>query len=57
MAKAPLKKTTIKLPERLWRVARIRALDEHTQFQVIVERALEAYLKTPAKRREREGGR
>lgn len=49
-------KTTIKLPEGLWRAARIRALDERAEFQAVVARALERYLKTPVKRRE-EGGR
>jgi hypothetical protein len=38
-------KTSLKLPKALWREARIRALDEGTQFQVIVARALEAFLK------------
>ena len=38
-------KTSIKLPRRLWREAHIRALDEGTELQVIITRALEAYLK------------
>ncbi len=38
-------KTSLKLPRHLWREAHIRALDEGTQLQVIVARALEAYLK------------
>ncbi len=38
-------KTSLKLPRRLWRQAHIRALDEGTQLQVVVTRALAAYLK------------
>jgi hypothetical protein len=38
-------KTSLKLPAGLWREAHIRALDERTELQVIVTRALEAYLR------------
>ena len=38
-------KTSISLPRELWRAAHIRALDEGTELQIIVARALEAYLK------------
>ncbi len=38
-------KTSLKLPANLWREAHIRALDERTELQVIVARALEAYLR------------
>lgn len=38
-------KTSLKLPKGLWREARIRAMDEGTEFQIIVTRALEAYLR------------
>ena len=38
-------KTSLKLPRKLWRAAHIRALDEGTELQIIVARALEAYLK------------
>ena len=38
-------KTSVKLPRSLWREARIRAIDEDTELQEIVARALEAYLK------------
>lgn len=48
-------KCTVKLPEPLWRKARIRALDERAEFQAVVARALDLYLKTPVKREE--GGR
>ena len=44
--KAKTVKTTIELPADLWRRARIRALDERTDFRRIVIGALEAYLKT-----------
>lgn len=37
-------KTSLKIPRRLWREARIRAMDENTDLQTIVSRALEAYL-------------
>jgi len=39
----------MELPAALWRRARIRALDERTDFRRIVIAALEAYLKTPPK--------
>jgi predicted GNAT superfamily acetyltransferase len=38
-------KTSLKIPRRLWREARIRAMDEGTDLQSIVAKALEAYLK------------
>jgi len=37
-------KTSLKLPQHLWRAAHIRALDDHCEFQQIVARALGAYL-------------
>ena len=40
-----LVKTTLRLPRKLWRDARVRALDEGTGFQELVTRALESYLK------------
>ena len=40
-------KTTIRFPEDLWRAARIRALDERIDFQAVVIKAIEAYLRTP----------
>ncbi len=50
-------KTTIELPEALWRATKIRAMDERADLRTIVARALEQYLKAPVKRREKEGGR
>ena len=37
-------KTTIELPESLWREAKIRAMDEHSDFRRVVIAALEAHL-------------
>lgn len=53
--KADPVKTTVRIPAALWRAARVRALDERADFQDVVVRALEAYLKTAVRRRE--GGR
>ena len=43
-------KTSLKIPRELWRAAHIRAMDEGTELQVIVARALEAYLKKGGRR-------
>ena len=43
-------KTTVELPEPLWREAKIRAMDERTDFRSVVIAALEAHLKNKAKR-------
>ncbi len=43
-------KTTLRLPENVWREARIRALDERKDFQTVVAEALEAHLKTKPKK-------
>jgi len=50
---ARMVKTTVELPEKLWRAAKIRAMDERTDFRSVLVAALEAYLKG----RKREGGR
>lgn len=47
-----LSKTSIMLPTRLWRAARIRALQEGRNTQEIVAEALEDYLKRSKKGRE-----
>ena len=47
-------KTTVDLPEPLWRQVKIRAMDERTDLRAVVIAALEAYLKTRPKRREEE---
>jgi len=41
-----MKKTTVDLPEPLWRGAKIRAMDEGADLRSVIIRALEAYLKT-----------
>jgi len=47
--KVEMVKTTLRLPEPLWRDARIRALDERKDFQTVVAEALGAHLKTKPK--------
>ena len=42
-------KTSLSLPEVLWREAKIRAMDEKRNLQDVVADALRAYLKTPRK--------
>ncbi len=44
-AQAEFIKTSLKLPRELWREAHIRAMDEGTDLQGIIARALEAYLR------------
>ena len=46
-------KTTIDLPEALWREAKIRALDEGSDLRAVVIAALEGFLKTKPKERAR----
>jgi hypothetical protein len=43
-------RSTIDMPEDLWRAAKIRALDERTDYRQIVLAALREYLKTPISR-------
>ena len=50
MAEPGVKKTTIRLPEPLWREARKRALDEGRDFQDLVETALSEYLRKPVRK-------
>lgn len=38
-------KTTVVLPEPLWRAAKIRAMDERSDLRTILIAALEAYLR------------
>jgi hypothetical protein len=38
-------KTTVDLPESLWRAAKIRAMDERTDLRSVIIAALENYLK------------
>ena len=44
-SKRPKVKTTVDLPESLWRAAKIRAMDERTDLRSVIIAALEAYLK------------
>lgn len=44
-------KATVKLPEEVWRRARIRAIEERRDFQDLVAEALEEYLAKREKRR------
>jgi len=46
-------KTTLEIPEDTWRAAKIRALDEGTDFRSVVIAALTLYLATKPKK----GGR
>ena len=43
-------KTTVDLPESLWRAAKIRAMDERTDLRQVVIAALKMYLKTKPKK-------
>ena len=42
-------KTTLSLADPMWRAAKIRAMDEGTSLQKVLEAALALYLKTPRK--------
>jgi hypothetical protein len=44
-------KTTVDLPEAVWRAAKIRAMDERTDLRSVIISALEAYFKTKPKGR------
>ncbi len=46
--KGSVVKTTVRLPRKLWRDARVRALDEGVDLQDLVAAALKLYLKAPA---------
>jgi hypothetical protein len=43
-------KTTVDLPEALWRTAKVRALDERTDLRSVIIEALTAHLKTRPKK-------
>jgi hypothetical protein len=42
-------KTSIEIPEDVWRAAKIRAMDEKRNFQDVVTEALREYLKKQKK--------
>ncbi len=48
-------RTTLELPEDLWRQAKVRAIDEG-DLRTVMIRALEEYLAKPVKARPRKGG-
>jgi hypothetical protein len=48
-------RTTLLLPEDLWRRAKVRALDER-DLRTVMIRALEEYLARPPKPKARKGG-
>ena len=45
-------KTTVDLPEELWRRAKIRAMDERTDLRAVIIAALAGHLKPRPMRRE-----
>jgi hypothetical protein len=40
-------KTTVELPQELWRAAKIRAIDDRTDLRAVLIAALGAYLQLP----------
>lgn len=46
----PNVKTTVELPQDLWRAAKIRAMDEQTDLRSVIIVALRTYLKLPEAR-------
>lgn len=42
-------KTTLRVPEPIWKAARVRALEERRSFQDVLADALKLYLKAPLK--------
>lgn len=49
----PTVKTTVELPEGLWRAAKIKAMDQRTDLRSVLIAALTAYLKASKKPEER----
>jgi hypothetical protein len=45
-------KTTVDLPDALWRAAKVRAIDEGTDLRRVIIAALEQYLKRKSTKRE-----
>ncbi len=43
-------KTTVDLPEALWKAAKIRAMDERTDLRSVIIAALEQHIKTKPKK-------
>jgi hypothetical protein len=42
-------KTTLALPEPIWKAAKMRAIDERSDLRSVVIAALQLYLKVPRK--------
>jgi len=42
-------KTTVELPEAVWRAAKIRAVEQHSDLRAVIIEALESLLRTKAK--------
>jgi hypothetical protein len=49
-------RTTLLMPEELWKAAKVRAIEEG-DLRTVMLRALEAYLAQPAKAAHRKGGK
>lgn len=47
--KGDVVKTTVELPEELWRKAKIRAMDDRSDLRSVIIAALEAHLRKAAK--------
>ena len=45
-------KTTVDLPDALWRAAKVRAIDEGTDLRRVIIASLEQYLKRKSTKRE-----
>ncbi len=43
-------KTSLEIPEELWRAAKVRAIDEGSDLRAVIIAALELYLKTKPKK-------
>jgi hypothetical protein len=43
----PTKRTTVDIPQSVWRAGKIRALDENVSFETLIARALALYCQTP----------
>lgn len=44
-------RTTLELPEELWRAAKMKALEDRSDLRTVIMAALERYLREQAKRK------
>ncbi len=44
-------RTTLELPEELWRAAKVKALEDRSDLRTVIMAALERYLREQAKRK------